>query len=194
MTTVCAVARDGVVVMGADSMTNVYDRPVYGVRKIARVDVKDASADPANPTLLLGIAGDGALANLVNALSIDTTPTPDEPCQPWANTVASALTEILVEAGCTENGRIDGNLLLGWRGQLWTISHHQAIPHLDGVAALGAGEGPAIGCLDYGLRIGNRDLAQLVAIAVGIGIDRDKHSGGDITIETIGPVQSTPAL
>jgi hypothetical protein len=75
-------------------------------------------------------------------------------CQAWAMSVAVELNRWAVETGITQDGRMDGSVLLGWHGRLWTCSEVQAIPHPDGRAALGSGEGPAIGALDALLLMG----------------------------------------
>lgn len=164
--------------MAADSQTNVYDRPVFGIRKIARLLVGHCEA-------LLGLAGDGALLALVERAVTDTTKPDAEPDpQRWAAGVAQLVTEISVEAGLAEDGRMDGLLLLGGMGRLWTITHMQAIAHLDGVAALGSGEGPAIGALDALLAYGMKP-ERAVTKAVQIAIERDQHCGGDLLAERL---------
>ncbi len=178
MTTVVAVAVGGAVFMAADSMTNVYERPVASARKIVRLAAGDGE-------VLIGFAGDGGLPGaLVANLKIDGQPAEGEDPQAWAWSVASATTEIGVEAGLVENGRLDGNLLLGWRGRLWTLVHRQAIPHPDGRGALGSGEGPAIGALDAFMAMG-MEPAEAVTRAVQIGCNRDRYSGGPIRLEVL---------
>lgn len=183
MTTVCAVARDGKVVMGADTMTNVYDRPVHGFAKVRRVVFTHGGGEA-----LLGFSGSGALPDLLNAhLTIAAEPkdgAADE--QRWATAVAAAITDIAVEARLTDEGQMDSRILLGWGGRLWTIGHHMAIHHDDGIAAIGSGEGPAIGAIDYALQAGDTNLHTIVTRAVCIGINRDRYSGGTVTIETLG--------
>lgn len=189
MTTVCAVARNGTVVMAADSMTTVYDRPIYGARKIIQLAVADARNDFDNSTLLIGCSGDGAYAGLLRNghYHVDAIPDPDVDAQPWATAVAQGITELGIEHGLTDDGRLDAHLLLGWRGQLWTLVHQQAIYHPDGIAAIGSGEGPAIGAIDYALATGYADdLPGLLTAAVTIGIRRDRYSGGTIYAESIG--------
>ncbi len=188
MTTVCAVARNGHVVMAADSMTTVYDRPIYGARKIIKLAVADARNDFDNSTIIIGFSGDGAYVGLLRAhFRVDAIPDPGEDAQSWATSIAQAITVLGVEHGLTDDGRLDANLLLGWRGQLWTVVHQQAIAHPDGIAAIGSGEGPAIGAIDYALATGYADdLPGLLTAAVTIGIRRDRYSGGTIYAESIG--------
>lgn len=112
---------------------------------------------------------------------------PDSDPRSWAAAIARAITELAVEQGFTENGRMDGNLLLGWNGRLWTITHGQAIFHVDGVAALGSGEGPAIGAMDALLDCDCDRPADVVVTAVRIAIERDKHSAGHVQLEVLPP-------
>ncbi len=193
MTTLLAVAHAGVVHMAADSLTNVYERPVVGVRKILRIPVADQTH--TNGEVLIGVSGDGALAALLRFhLKLDSAPAgtaladldgPDGP-DAWAATVAQAITVIAQEHGVLEDGRLDGHLVLGYAGRVWTVVHCQAIPHGDGVAAIGSGEGPAIGAVDALLSTG-MDPARAVPMAVRIGIERDKHSAGPVDYQRLDP-------
>ncbi|WP_047892560.1 hypothetical protein [Micromonospora sp. RV43] len=179
MTTVVAAAVDGTVYMAADTMINVYDRPIPGgARKIVRLPAGDGE-------VLIGVTGSGGLIGVVESLlKIDGEPGPDEDPQQWAFTVAKAVTELAAEAGLYEDGRMDGSLLLGWKGRLWTLVHACAVPHHDGRTALGSGEGPAIGALDALL---DRDVPPETAVvdAVHIGCKRDRFSGLPIQVELL---------
>lgn len=186
MTTLAAVARYGVVHMASDSMTNVYDRPILGVPKIVRL--------PAGPDaeMLIGVCGDGAMIELLRSdLKVDGAPRPGEGLQPWATAVARAATDLAVSAVLVEDGRMSGSLVLGFAGQLWTIVHGQAVPHRDGVAAIGSGEGPAIGAMDALLGRGV-DPVEAVVTAVQIAIARDRYSGGDVQLEVLDPPVARP--
>lgn len=181
MTTVVAAARDGIVAMAADSLTNVYERPIVnGARKIRRIKVGEGEA-------LLGFCGSGGLTAAVYDIKFDDEPDPakDADVAQWAATVAGALQDWAADAGLTEGGRIDGSILLGWRGRLWTISEIQAIPHPDGRAALGSGEGPAIGALDVLLDHLDADLPDAVIEAVKVGINRDRNSAAPFYLEVL---------
>lgn len=81
---------------------------------------------------------------------------------------------------------MDAHLLLGWNGNLWTINHATAIAHPDGTAAIGSGEGPAIGAIDA-LLAHRPDMAgeDVVTTAVAIAIERDRHSGHPVHVETL---------
>lgn len=176
MTTVVAVARDGLVHMAADSATNVYDRPVLGVVKIRTHEAKDSAR------MLLGYAGDGALPSVVAAhLIIDAAPRiedDDQKHQVWAEAVARAITELAIEHNLTEGGRLTSNVILGFHGRVWTLTHMQAIQHHDGLAALGSGEEPALGAVLAGLALGETDMPKLVHLAVGIACALDRYSDG----------------
>lgn len=190
MTTIAALAVSGHVFMAADTVTNVYDRPIVGaVQKIRRVPI---GQDGHKGECLIAVCGDGALADMVSHLLVlDSVPAEGDDSQSWAAAVARACTALAVEQGLTEAGRLDGTLLLGWNGQMWSMPHGQAIRHLDGVAALGSGEGPAIGALDA-LR-NQMDPEIAVTTAVHIAIERDKHSMAPVQTETLGPTSTGQA-
>lgn len=184
MTTLVAAAIDGQIAMAADTLTNVYNRPIIGgATKIRRVKMHGC------PNVLLGIAGCGGLVAAASQITLPDEPdtTDDAACQEWAMAVAVVLNRWAVEAGITQDGRMDGSVLLGWGGRLWTCSEVQAIPHPDGRAALGSGEGPAIGALDALLLLGC-PLEEAVRSAAEIGIDRCRYSARPIQVETLGKV------
>lgn len=178
MTTVAAVAKNGAVYMAADSCTNVYERPIVGgATKILRL----------TPEILLGVSGYAGLIGLYAADLPGALPPPpgeEEDPQPWAHKVATVASQLAVTVGLVENGRLDGSLLLGRAGRVWTLVHATAIPHADGVAAIGSGEGPAIGALDALLA---RKVNPLAAVreAVQIACSRDRYSEPPIQAETL---------
>ena len=174
MTTVVAVAKGREVWMAADTMTNIYDRPVYTARKIRRVDT-----DSGN--ILIGISGDGALADMIER-RVEYPVLTDKGLDVWATEIAIAISKQGVAEGLVDDGRLGGNLILGVRGRLWTLVHMQAVAHDDGMAAIGTGEGPAIGALETLLRLGEKPEFA-VQQACEIGIARDRYSGGDVTAE-----------
>ncbi|HEV2929372.1 MAG TPA: hypothetical protein VGW74_11825 [Propionibacteriaceae bacterium] len=181
MTTVAALARDGSVWMAADSAVNVYDRPIpNGCRKIRRLKVGDGE-------ILLGGAGEsGILAIAGNLLTVDAEPDDDQDPQVWAEGIAVQATRLAVEHSLLDEGRMAASLILGWRGRLWTISHATAIPHEDGIAALGSGEGPAIGAMDALLAALPALMPSEVLVrAVEVAIRRDRHSEPPIWVEML---------
>ena len=187
MTTVLALARGGRVVMAADTLTNVYERPIPdGARKIARLPIRRTTPyDGRPPELLIGTAGAGGLLATVRRLEPPLPPT-DGDLQAWADEIARAVTTAAVDAGLTDEGRMDGTLLLGWAGQLWTLTHYMAIPHADGVAALGSGEGPAIGALDVLLEAyPTQAPGELLTRALRVAAARDRHTGGSVQLELL---------
>ena len=181
MTTVAAIAVDGAVYVAADSRTNVYERPIdNGARKIRRVTCTKGGE------LLLAFCGAGALADLVPAkLDVEALPAHDDDAQQWAAAIAWAVSDIAFDARLTDGGQMDGSILLAASGRLWTLSNYGAIPHPDGIAALGSGEGPAIGVIDVLLELGADDPAHVVRRAVAIACHRDRHSSPPIYFETI---------
>ena len=137
MTTVAALIRDGVVHMAADSQTNIYDRPVYGAQKIVRLTAGGES-------LLLGVAGDGAMSDL---LTHDWTPpeVPADDLGPWLHDVAFTITDLCMQRNVgIDDGRLTSSVLIGYRGQLWHLTHHQVIAPGMNCAAIGRGEEPAM--------------------------------------------------
>ncbi len=186
MTTVVAVARDGRVHMAGDTRTNVYDRPVSGVRKILRLSAGDGAE------ALVGISGDGALHGLVDTvLEVPSPPVDGADPYRWANLIAVRLTEAAIAAGIVEDGRMSGCGLLAWNGQLWTLAHSQAVAMPDGIGAIGSGEGVAIGVVDALLaRRVSPDAA--VREAVRIACLRDQYSAEPIQEETLEPPAPAP--
>ncbi|TDC02107.1 hypothetical protein E1091_01505 [Micromonospora fluostatini] len=178
MTTVVAYGDGRTVWMAADTCTNVYERPVIGgATKILRLDAVDDD-------VLVGLAGHGGLASVLPETVLPISPEEGEPTQNWANAVALALTQRAIEHGLVDDGQLDGNLILGWRGQVWTIAHAMAIPHPDGVAAVGSGEGPAIGALDA-LRICDVHPTKAIQLAVEIACRRDRYSMPPLQVEVL---------
>lgn len=183
MTTVVAVARDGQVHMAADSVTNVYDVPVLeGGRKIVR--------RPAGGRreVLLGVTGDAGMAALLDQADLSYLEPPvhgdDVLADRAAFKVAQQVTGFATAHGLVEDGRMSGNVLLGWAGRVWTLGHHFAIRHIDGVAALGSGHGFAFGAVDALLGAGIA-AADAVVKACQVAIDRDRYSGGPVQYERL---------
>jgi len=174
VTTVVAVAHGRDVWMAADTMTNIYDRPVYTARKIRRVSTPSGD-------LLLGFSGDGALADMIQ-YRVGYPALTDKGFDVWATDIAIAISKQGVTEGIVADGRLDGNLILGVGGGLWTLVHMQAVAHDDGMAAIGTGEGPAIGALETLLRLGEKPQFA-VQQACAVGISRDRYSGGDVQVE-----------
>jgi ATP-dependent protease HslVU (ClpYQ) peptidase subunit len=162
--------------MGADSATNVYDRPIIdGARKLRRLQVGAADC-------LIGCCGAGGMADVIGYRLGEMLPTDVDDIDRWAAGVAWAANALCIEVGLTEGGRQDGSLLLGYAGRLWVLSEVQAIRIPDGVCALGSGEGPAMGVLDVLLEQGS-DPGCAVEKAVEIAIHRDRHSQGPVYLE-----------
>jgi ATP-dependent protease HslVU (ClpYQ) peptidase subunit len=182
VTTIAALAVTGRIVFGADTLTNVYERPILnGARKVFRRRCTKGGE------LLLGVCGAGALADVMRVgLTVDSLPGSDpDDQQAWATAVCWAVTDLAVERGLTDQGQMDGSVLLGAVGRLWTMSNSHAIPHHDGVATLGSGEGPAIGALDVLRQQPGFDPRDAVERAVRIGAARDKHSALPLVIEEL---------
>lgn len=181
MTTVAALARDGAVWMAADTLANVYDRPITGFRKIRRLTTGDGAE------FLIGCSGAAGMPSAVSmGLKVETTPADGQDPNLWAEAIAHAVTDLAFEHHQADDGHMDATLLLGWHGQLWTLGNGVAIPHRDGIAAIGSGEGPAIGAIDA-LLAACPDLPpqDILGRALTIAIARDKHSAGPISLELL---------
>lgn len=173
--------------MCADTKTNVYDRNMPGVaRKIARLRAHDE-------TLLVGVSGNAGMVGRIRAgWDPDAVPAPPrgpvDVTQEWADEVAGMLTRPILDAAMVDSeGRMDGHLLLGAAGQVWTVFHHAAIWHPDGVAAVGSGEGLVIGAMDVLLGRPGWQPATALVEAVEVACRRDQWSGLPLQVEMIGP-------
>lgn len=181
MTTVVAAAVDGSVAMAADTCNTSYDRPVIGgATKIVRM--------PAGAVgeVLFGFAGAGGLVHVVrDKLKVDGEPLPEEDPDEWASALALAVTDLAANARLFDQaGQLDGTLLLGWCGRVWTIGHAVAVPHPDGRVAIGSGGDVAIGALDALLGAGC-EPHRAVRRACEIGIARDHYSAGPVQVHTL---------
>jgi len=194
VTTVVGLAGHSGVWMAADSLTNVYDRPVSGAEKILRLPIA------GNRHVLLGFSGNAGMPGIVRRIWDADRCLPDEASelQSWCDEIASQLTEPMVAAGMVEDGMLDGNLLLGVSGRtvgvestIWTLGHHMAIRHPDDRGAVGSGEGPAIGALDALLSCGVPPH-DAVRQACKFAIIRDRWSGYPVN-EVWLPATESPA-
>jgi ATP-dependent protease HslVU (ClpYQ) peptidase subunit len=151
VTVVAALARDGRVVMAADTATQYANTQVRGARKIRRL--KDAGGSE----VLLAGSGSGGILAVTAALTIEAMPSglvAEQIWDEWADRVASAVTSHL--AGQTppllrttddQSQVIDGAYLLAACGRLWYLFTHAAVRVTDGVACLGSGGDYALGAL-----------------------------------------------
>ncbi|MFI7608802.1 hypothetical protein ACIBTV_27330 [Micromonospora sp. NPDC049366] len=187
MTTVVAAAVNGTVYMAADSATNVYERPIIGgIRKLLRMPAGEGGE------VLIGVCGSGGLPGCIAAsLKIDGVPQPGEDVNAWAHAVACAISEIASQAGLVDDGKMDGGVLLGWDGRLWSIGHSTACAHPDGRAALGSGEGPAMGALDALLDETEWHPESAVRRAATIACRRDRYSEPPVWLEVLRPASES---
>jgi ATP-dependent protease HslVU (ClpYQ) peptidase subunit len=182
VTTLVGYARGRHTLMATDTATNVYDRPIYSAEKVVR-----CTTDGKDGSYLLGFAGEGAGPSVARgrhgvACMPDFTDPGDR--NGWADAIARALTELFIEHQLVEGQRIDGTMLLAAGGHLWTLTHHQAIAHPDGMAAIGSGEGPSLGAL-HALIGAGRAPAKAIARACEIGILLDRYSGGEAVVHSV---------
>jgi ATP-dependent protease HslVU (ClpYQ) peptidase subunit len=188
VTTVAALARDGAVYMAADSSVNIYDRAISGgVKKIRRIKTGDAE-------ILIGCSGNAGLPGVVDGrLKVDAVPTDGQDPQPWADAIAFAVTSLAAEHHLFDDGSLDGHLILGWGGRVWSINTSVAVAHADGIAAIGSGEGLAVGAIDALLANTDADPPRIVTEAVMIACRRDRYSEPPIQVEYLPPVKSSAA-
>lgn len=184
MTTVVGLARGGVVYMAADSQVSLCERPMPTVNKILRLPV---GADGAQ--VLLGLAGDGALASLARRfLKFDLAPGEgdEDELTDFADQVAITMAELARDHGALDEGRMAGMLLMGFAGRLWTVLHSNVVPHPDGLAAVGSGGDAALGAMDA-MEPFSVDPAEAVVRAVQIAIGRDINSAAPVNVEILHP-------
>lgn len=183
MSVAAALALPQGVYFAADTLNNVYQRPVpRAARKLRRLRAGDED-------VLAAFAGHGGLptvlaanSELLPAVPRDREQSPHD----WAHSVAYTITEEAHRLGITNSdGQIDASILLGWNGHVWTLTDYQAIPHRDGVGAIGCGEEIAIGALEV-LRT-STDLHPLdqVRRAVEIACKYDRYCGEPIDTEAL---------
>lgn len=174
MTTVVGLARPEGVWMSADTGTNVFDRPVVGLQKIWPL-----CSSKGNTVALLGISGPAAACNVLPAVFAEDLVEPLGNTDPdrWAYGIAAQLTRAMVDAGLiVPSGQMEGAMLLGVPGHLWTIDHHLAMRSPDGRGSVGSGEAVAMGALDALMKHVKKPPATLVHLAAAIAVDRDRWS------------------
>jgi hypothetical protein len=144
VTCIAAVPTSRGVVMAADSCEVDDDGTVFRCdRKMFTVPVGRAHA-------LVGCAGNSSVMSLMRyRVQMPPAPQPrdrdgeDE----WAHLVAEAFTEAARAANIVnKDGDIDANVLLAFRGRLWTIEEAYAAP-MDIPTAIGTGAPYALGAL-----------------------------------------------
>lgn len=185
MTTVVGYAEGGSVWMAADSRTNVYDRPMNGAgRKIMRLVAGDQE-------VLVAISGNAGMPGVIRRAWTGELPAPpDDPgVQAWAEDVSAVLTRAMLDTAMVDmaDGHMDGHFLLGAAGQIWTVHHFAAIPHVNGRAAIGSGESAAMAALGVLLDAGEVPLAA-VSRAAEAAIALDMWSGLPLQVEVLEPV------
>lgn len=168
MTVIAAIARDGNVIMGSDSVASCAGSFVYkGEGKI--VEIVAAGGD----RVLIAAAGNAAVPSVIKRhLKIDGVPAlddSDEAADDWAAAIAQAITELL--AGCTPSlivsspddaDAIDGTIALAWRGHLWMMCTHTAIRPSNGILSIGSGMDVAVGAMNAALQFGAMPLDAVI--------------------------------
>lgn len=140
MTVIAAIATRTHTIIGSDVATD-YSSTLITRAKSKIIEVKARNGE----RILFGGAGNAALTPYVTRhLKLDGTPDPtnsNEDCDTWAEAVAESITALAAEATppLTNDGSLDGCLLMAWRQHLWYVFAHHAIRPLDGIAAVGSG-------------------------------------------------------
>ena len=178
MTTIVGYAKGPHTILAADTQTNVHDRPEYTAVKIHRHPTTRRDG-----AVLLGYAG-AARALVAQHLTIECLPNMADPDDrnTWATSIAVAITGIYLDHGLTEDGQMDGTVLAGAQGHLWTIAHNLAIPS-PGYGAIGTGSDIAIGAL-HALTDAGIHPIDACTRAVHYAAKYDLHTGGRTHILT----------
>lgn len=149
MTVIAAVADGATVWMAADTGETVTGTWQGHARKIRRVGLPHDAG-----TILLATAGAaGAMTTAQRAIPDGPdTLIPDGDLDTWADDLAIHLTQACAATSppLTEPDRDgmtvpSGIWLLGYRGRLWHLLAHHALPVPDGIAAIGAGADIVLG-------------------------------------------------
>ena len=144
MTCIVAIPHDGKVTFASDSAAiDDADIVFSSAPKVVTVDV-------GLETAAIAMAGDSALLPMLR-WDIEWPPPPafddHDAGDRWAQAIANVLTEAAVEANIVDKKRkIDGTVLLAFRGRLWALEHMYADP-IDTTIAIGSGAPFAFGAL-----------------------------------------------
>jgi ATP-dependent protease HslVU (ClpYQ) peptidase subunit len=149
MTVIAGVVQDGVVWMGADSLTTSWhlgNRVLE--RKIVRRPVHVEEGDGAE--LLLGTAGDVRMGQRVKWRLDPPTLRKRQDTYEWALEFADRFQEVLAEdkGGRRSNGYADGRLLVAFQGRLFILAGSYGVVEAEqGYNAIGSGNELALGAL-----------------------------------------------
>lgn len=166
------------------------DRRLLGVVKLLRMPITNAIAEQGG-SVLLGFCGAGALVDIAAAeLNLDAAPAPGDDPHPWAVCMGQAITGLARDHGLLEDGHLNGNVLIGWGGNVWSVYTEGAHLHTDGIAAIGTGAALALGALHamttWPRIVGECEaLEDAVAMAVTIASGLDLYSGGPSVVMSI---------
>lgn len=176
MTVIAAVARDGHVVVAADTgctCDGVVDRALPKIRRLG---------DDA----LIALSGTMHCIPRLRHLKVK----PRKDLDRWAQDVAEKVTDLMFAGPPMLNNdkdQMECNLLLARHGRLWYIDTHVAYPVPDGYAVLGSGSEVAYGVLAAALGMGAAP-EQAVTLAVQTACERRIDCnlvGGVMQIETL---------
>lgn len=183
MTVIAALTHNGNVYMAADTVATM-ERRWYDTHKIMRKPVGTTGTHA-----LLAFCGRSAIRNAVdNDLLITAGPTASDPTMDlWAHELACAITDLLTEMRpplTHDNGTIQGNGLLAYKGRLWSLETNVA-DRCGAFECIGNGDAYALGAL-YALEANGcltADPNRSVRLAVEAASRWDAGCGGPIDIE-----------
>jgi ATP-dependent protease HslVU (ClpYQ) peptidase subunit len=174
MTTIAAACDGDLVWMAADTATCVQGNTARG----AAVKVYELKVSGQQKRALIGVTGSGALARFQPELPEITESGLDD----WASRCADQFTDWAFERQLTEDGQIDGKLLLGFQGRLWVLLKYQTVPIQETVAAIGSGADFALGALHQWSLETPRDAQRAVREAVEVACYYDPNCEEPITV------------
>lgn len=185
MTVLVGLARNGRVTIGADTANTIANSHVFGTRKVAKV-----YTGHENDYCLVAVSGNGALLPLATGLDIGWSRTSNRTQAnndaDFGQHVATLLTQAAFHAEprliiqyADKGEQIDGNVMLGYRGRLWTLLTNQAHEHTDGIATLGVGRELALGYLRGALCFGTGSDIDGVDAAVRFTCQHEPWCGID---------------
>lgn len=188
MTTIAAIARDGVVWMAADRRAAVGGLVWTGrTPKITRLGQPDREGG-RRPDALIGSSGRSAGGSLARyRVSLPKAPDPDrvDRCDAWADAVVRRLARAAARAEpaiLDEDRDVPFSALLAYAGHLWVLGDQHAQEITGGVAAIGSGAELALGSLSATLRRGVRPVAALTEAVETAGL-HDPWTGDGVDVE-----------
>lgn len=192
MSVIAAIAHQGTVWMGADSVSTREDGSVfYGAQKVVRRPVPET-----NREVLIGATGAAPLGRLWQRVPLEPVGagvTMDD----WVLGIAEAWTRLAVAdepSHADEAGHLDGSALIATDGRLWRVSENHAMD-AGPYAAEGCGGALALGALHAlhpQVLAGTVEPVEAVVTALSAAVTWDAHCGGEVRVELLTRSRSAP--